>query len=305
MPPASDRRKGIALAFLCLLLLGAMPLIAAHRPAGWGGLTFALGLTLWQLLAALPLFLAGRAQAAGRAARPRPSRRVVATALLTGAMFAVSTLMYVVAADRAGPVDMAIALQAYPFIAMAMEGIAHGRSRNRAEIGWALVMGAALVWLITGGTLSAARISPWLVFTLGIPLLWSAAHLMLRGALSAAALTPSEVTVTRLAISAVVLLALHLAVEPFGVLIAAARDPGFQLAAAVMGLAYYLELILWFSAIRHIDVSLGSSVTVPAPAVTLALSALLFAAPVAPYQLVSLIVVMGALFGLLRAGAAR
>lgn len=302
MPPAPDRRKGVALAFLCLLLLGAMPLIAAHRPAGSGGLTFALGLTLWQLVAALPLFLTERARSSARPSRPRPSRGVTATALLTGAMFAVSTLMYVVAADRAGPVDMAIALQAYPFIAMAMEGAALGRSRSRAEIGWALVMCAALVWLITGGTLSAARISPWLLFTLGIPVLWSAAHLMLRGALAAAALTPSEVTVTRLTISAVVLLALHLALEPFGVLVAAAGDPGFQTAAAVMGLAYYLELILWFSAIRHIDVSLGSSVTVPAPAVTLALSAILFATPVAPYQLVSLLVVMGALFGLLRAG---
>ena len=37
--------------------------------------------------------------------------------LLTGAMFGLSTYMFVVAAEKAGPVSMVIALQAYPLFA--------------------------------------------------------------------------------------------------------------------------------------------------------------------------------------------
>lgn len=300
MPPIPRRSTGIALALLCLLLLGVMPLIAAHRPAGSDGLTFALGLTLWQLLFALPLFLAERRR--DQPPRPAPGRKTLAIALLTGAMFGTSTLMYVIAADRAGPVDMAIALQAYPFIAMAMEALIQRKRRNRTEIACAVVMAAALVWLIIGGSLSAARISGWVIFTLGVPLLWSAAHLMLRQVLTTTAVTPSEVTVTRLVISGAMLLVLVALFGEPGALLRALGDPGFQMAAAAMGLAYYLELILWFSAIRHIDVSLGSSITVPAPAVTMALTALVLATPVAPYQIASMAVITAALYGLVFGG---
>lgn len=297
MPPIPRRSTGIVLALCCLLLLGVMPLISAHRPAGSDGLTFALALTLWQLLFALPLFLAERRQI--RPARAAPGRRTLAIALLTGLMFGISTLMYVVAADRAGPVDMAIALQAYPFIAMAMEALILRKPRSRREIACALIMAAALVWLITGGNLSAAHISVWVVFTLGVPVLWSAAHLMLKQVLTTTTVTPSEVTVTRLVISGALLLVLAALFGEPGALIRALGDPGFQMAAAAMGLAYYLELILWFNAIRHIDVSLGSSLTVPAPAVTMGVSALLLATPVAPYQIASMAVITAALYGLI------
>ena len=103
MPPIPRRSTGIVLALCCLLLLGVMPLISAHRPAGSDGLTFALALTLWQLLFALPLFLAERRQV--RPARAAPGRRTLAIALLTGLMFGISTLMYVVAADRADAIE--------------------------------------------------------------------------------------------------------------------------------------------------------------------------------------------------------
>lgn len=58
--------------------------------------------------------------------------------------------------------------------------------------------------------------------------------------------------------------------------------------ALAMGLANYVELILWFHAVRHIDVSVASSVTVPAPAVTLLLSMAFLGTTVEAYQLTAL-----------------
>lgn len=82
-------------------------------------------------------------------------------------------------------------------------------------------------------------------------------------------------------------------------------DPGFHRAAAAMGLAYYLELIFWFHAMRHIEVSLGSTITVPAPALTLLLGVAWLGVPVAPVQIVALAVVTAALFTLLRINIGR
>ncbi|SMF84583.1 hypothetical protein SAMN06265365_1561 [Tistlia consotensis] len=92
-------RSGISLAFLCLGLLGAMPILSNARPAGSDGLSFAIWLTFWQLLAALPLFLAER----GRVALPLRrawNGRTGFVAVATGAMFGLSTYLYVVTAER-------------------------------------------------------------------------------------------------------------------------------------------------------------------------------------------------------------
>lgn len=51
-----SRSIGVALAFFCLVPLGVMPTGSNARPAGSDGLAFAIGLTFWQLVAALPLF---------------------------------------------------------------------------------------------------------------------------------------------------------------------------------------------------------------------------------------------------------
>lgn len=70
-------------------------------------------------------------------------------------------------------------------------------------------------------------------------------------------------------------------------MIAAATAPVTQAFAVAMGLAYYIELIVWFHAVRHIAVSVASSVTVPAPAVTLLLSMVFLGATVEAYQLMA------------------
>ena len=265
-------RLGIILAFVCLLILGVMPILASVRPAGASSLTFTVWMTLWQLVSAVPLLLreraAGHRGLLGKVA-PERRRRSVAIALITGAMFGISTLMYVVAAEKAGPVNMAIALQAYPLFAIGIEATLLGKRKTKAELAFTGLMIAALLYLVTDGTFLPADVSWWSVFALGIPLIWAVAHILLRQVLIGTAITPNQVTVSRLIISGAFLLAVALALGEGGALFAVATDAGFQKAAFLLGLAYYLELIVWFSAIRQIDVSVASSVTVPTPAVTM------------------------------------
>ncbi|MDQ7247625.1 DMT family transporter [Dongia sedimenti] len=297
-------RVGVILALLCLLILGAMPVLSNARPAGSSGLGFAIWLSVWQLVAALPLFLFER----GRNQRHRignVGRGTIAIALLTGAMFGLATYMYVVAAEMAGPVSMVIALQAYPLFAMLWEMLFLGRRKTRAELLFTLLMIAALVYLTTSGTFRIADISWWSAFALGIPLLWSIAHILLRRVLTTTPITPNQVTISRVAISIVLLLLLALGTGEGDALLALSVDPAFQWAAAIMGVAYYLELILWFYAMQSIDVSTGSSITVPAPAVTMAISVLVLGQGVAGYQVLAMLFIVLAMYGLLLAGKRR
>lgn len=303
---ARSPRTGIILAFLCLVILGAMPILSNARPSGFDGLTFAIWLTFWQLLAALPLFLvewvsARRAETVPATRHPHWLRTSL-IALATGAMFGLSTYMYVVAADKAGAVSMIIALQAYPLFAILWEALFLGKRKTPAELGCTGVILVALIYLTTGGTMRISGISWWSAFALGIPLLWSVAHILLRQILVTMPITPNQVTVSRLVISGAFLLLLQGALGEPGALGAALGDLAFQQAALVMGVAYYLELILWFHAMRHIDVSLGSSLTVPAPAVTMLISILVLGEAVRLYQVLAMCVIALGIYGLLLAG---
>jgi drug/metabolite transporter (DMT)-like permease len=302
-------RTGVVLAFLCLLILGAMPILSNARPAEFDGLTFAVWLTFWQLLAALPLFLleaaARRGGTAPSAARHPQRLRIGLIALATGAMFGLSTYMYVVAAEKAGAVSMIIALQAYPLFAILWETLFLGNRKTLAELGCTAVILVALVYLTTEGTLRISGISWWSAYALGIPLLWSVAHVLLRQILVTMPVTPNQVTVSRLEISGAFLLFLQLVIGESGALAAALGDMAFQKAAIVMGVAYYLELILWFYAMRHVDVSLGSSLTVPAPAVTMLISVIILGEEVQLYQILAMCVIALAIYGLLLAGKRR
>ena len=299
-------RIGIALALLCLGILGAMPILSNARPAGFDGLTFAIWLTVWQLIAALPLFLVEHSVRRQRksvdSARQAPQVRTIAIGLATGAMFGLATYMYVVAAEKAGPVSMIVALQAYPLFAILWERMFLGKRKSRAEFGFTLLMIAGLLYLTTEGTFRISGLSWWSAFALGIPLLWSIAHLLLRQVLVTTDVTPNQVTVSRLVVSGACLLLLHAGFGEPGALAAGLADLAFQRAAIAMGVAYYLELILWFYAMRHIDVSVGSSVTVPAPAVTMLISVIVLGEVVQTYQIVAMSVIALGMYGLLFAG---
>jgi drug/metabolite transporter (DMT)-like permease len=305
----SSRGLGVAFAFACLIILGVMPILASDRPGGHDGLTFTILLTFWQLVCAIPLTLGElatkRRRIGGEGLAPGRRTRTIAIALVTGAMFGLSTYMYVVAADKAGPVSMAIALQAYPLFAITLEAVFLGKRKSPAELAFTAVILLALVYLTTGGTFSPTQISWWSVYALGIPLIWSIAHLLLRSVLTTTRVTPNQVTVSRLLISGAFLLMIYAVVGEPGSLRSAIGDFDLQKAALVLGLAYYAELILWFHAMRHIDVSLASSVTVPAPAMTLLIAVAFTGAPVAAYQIAALAAIVIGMYGLLLAGNRR
>ena len=103
-----------------------MPILAVAKPARFDGLTFTIWLTVWQLISAVPLFAIESVRAPRRLAEILGRGRTLVITLLTGAMFGLSTYMFVVAAEKAGPVSMVIALQAYPLFAMLWEMLFFG-----------------------------------------------------------------------------------------------------------------------------------------------------------------------------------
>jgi len=302
---ARSRGIGIALALACLIILGIMPVLAAERPARFDGLTFTIWITFWQLIAAMPLFAVELARRPRRLPEFVGRGRTLAITLVTGAIFGLSTYMFVVAAQKAGPVSMVIALQAYPLFAMLWEALFLGKRKSPVELAFTLLMILALVYLTTAGTFRIADISWWSAFALCIPLLWSIAHILLRQVLTTTTITPNQVTISRLVISGLFLLILYLAFGAPGSLAAAGLAPDFQKAALFLGIAYYLELLFWFYAMRHIDVSLASSVTVPAPAVTMLVTVLFLGGGVETYQIAAMLVIAIGMYGLLLAGRRR
>ena len=306
---APNPRLGIISAFSCLGILGILPVLANARPAGFDGLTFTIWLTVWQILSALPLYLRERAQgqrglfeAAGEG---RSRRWTITVAVSTGVMFGLATYMYVVAADKAGPVSMAIVLQAYPFMTMLAEAIFLKKRKTPAELAFTALMIVALIYLTTNGTFLVTDISWWSVFALGIPLLWTAAHLLLKTqVLNRTNMTLNQVTLSRLLVSGVFLAVLVLIIGSPRQVLAGLTDLNLQRAALVMGAAYYIELIFWFQAIRNIDISLASSIEVPAPAVTMLVAVAFAGAAITLTQLLAMVAITIGMYGLLYAGRA-
>lgn len=301
--PNGSPRLGIALAFVCLLILGVMPIITNGRPAGSAALTFALYLSVWQFLFSIPLFAAELRSAnkgifqAGLS--PAQQKRTLAITLVTGAIFGLSTYVYVLAFEKAGAVSAAIALQAYPLFAMVLEAIFFGRRKSKGELFFTFLIIIALYYMATSGTWWIVGFSFWSVFALGVPFLWSVAHVALKQVLDTTPITPNQVTFSRLLVSTLFLLLANIVFDgPQGVFTWLA-DADFQAFAILMGLVYYLELIVWFHAVRHIDVSVASSVTVPAPVVTMIFAVIFLDETVHQYQIVAMGVIIAAMYGLL------
>lgn len=300
---------GIGLSLLCLCLLGIMPIISNGRPAGTGALVFAFWLSVWQLLFALPPLVrewrSGERGLLAEALPPSRKVRLIAVTVFTGALFGLATWLYVLGFEKAGAVNAAIALQAYPLFATVLEAVFLGRRKSLAELGCMLLVLAALYYLATGGSWRPDGLSRWFLLALAVPALWSVAHIIIREAMVNSPITTHQVTVSRLCVSLAVLLPLMLAIEGGGELIRSAFDSAFQLFAIGMGLAYYLELIFWFNAVRHINVSVASSITVPAPAVTMVFAAAVLGETITSAQLLALAVIAFGLFGLIAIGIRR
>ena len=305
----NDPKTGISLALMCLMILGVMPIVSNSRPAEIDALSFAFLLSAWQFVFALPLFLRELTSADPgifAASVPRRiKRRTLTVVLATGAIFGLSTYAYVLAVEKAGAVGAAIAIQSYPLFAILWETLFLKRRKTALELVFTFALLAAIAYLATGGTWRIEGLSIWILFALTVPFLWSVAHVILREVLGSSPITPAQITFFRVAVSCVFLGALLL-VRPDGSLpLSDLFNPDFQLFAIAMGAIYYLELIVWFYAMRHIDVSLASSITAPWPAVTMVLAVVFMNETVATYQIVAFIVVATSLYGLIYAGARK
>lgn len=302
--PGRPRRVGATFAFACLFLLGAMPVISNGRPAGTGALSFALWLSIWQLLFSLPALVREWRNGERGLFDPRFPQagrdRTLAITLFTGTLFGLSTWAYVLAFEKVGATNAALALQAYPLCAAALEALFLGRRKSPRELAYIAMILAALYYLATDGSGLPAGLSAWFAVALAVPVLWSIAHVILREALIRTPITPNQVTTSRLVVSTAVLAALAGAIEGPAAAVGLMSSPTFQAFAVAMGLAYYLELILWFHAVRHVDVSIASTITVPAPAVTMALAYLFLNEPIELRQVAVLGIIAVALYGLLR-----
>lgn len=293
--------RGISLALVCLALLGALPIIANLRPADIEALPFAFALSVWQALFAFPLFaleLRGKNKGIfGTATSARERRRMIAVGIVTGVLFGMSTWLYVLGVEKAGATNAAIAIQAYPLFAILWESLFLKRHKTPFELGLTLLMLAALYYLGTAGTFKLSGLSPWFLLSLGVPLLWSIAHVVIKEELGRTAITPTQVTFFRVVISALFLFGVLAVTAPAG-LASLGTVAVLRTASAVMGFVYVVELIVWFYAVRHIDVSLASSITAPWPALTMVLAVFFLGDTIAPYQIGALVVVVACIYGL-------
>jgi len=297
--------SGIAMAFVCLGVLGVMPILSNSRPAGFDALGFAALLSFWQLVFSVPLVVWGLVRGnPGIFAAHLPlasRRRVMAIILFTGAIFGASTYLYVVAVEKAGAVSAAIAIQAYPLFAMLWETLFLRVRKTVLELLFTGTLLVALYVLATEGTGRIAGFSPWFAFALLVPFLWSVAHVIVKQVLDHTPITPAQVTFFRVLVSSVVLgAALAVVAGPLDAL-RSLWSWEFQAFGLSMGLLYYLELIFWFHAVRHISVSMAGTIVLPWPALTMILVVPVLGEAVQFYQVVVLGVVAASLYGLLHA----
>lgn len=299
--PTPHPARGIAFALVCLCILSTMPIISNSRPGGFDALTFALCLSLWQTVFALPLFLfklAGPNKGIFSATLShRQIRRTAAIAVFTGILFGLSTYLYVLGVEKAGATNAAIAIQAYPVFAILLETVFLKRRKTRPELALTACLVATLYYLGTGGTGRIEGMSIWFVVALSVPMLWSIAHVIIKEELAQIPITPAQVTFFRVLVSSLFLIVLVLTLKPA----ALNRDLmrwDYQFWALIMGLVYYLELVFWFHAVRHIDVSLASSITTPWPAFTMVLAAVILGETIHPYQVLAFVLVLAAIYGL-------
>ncbi len=304
----SGTGRGIALALVCLCILGAMPIIANSRPVEFSALSFALFLSIWQVVFGLPLFLweirSGSGGIFSTRSREHRTIRTVVVTLITGIMFGLSTYLYVLGVEKAGAVSAAIAIQAYPLFAILWETLFLKRRKTAVELALTLALVGTLYYLGTGGSWRVDGLSPWFLVALGVPFLWSIAHVIIKEELGRTAITPAQVTLFRVAISAV-FLACVLALTGSGHFWETLTRADLQAFAAIMGLVYYLELVVWFYAVRYIDVSLASSITAPWPALTMVLAVIFLGDRIENHQVVAFLIAVVEIYGLIAAGMRR
>ena len=301
-----NNTKGIILSFVSLLLLGIMPIISNSRPMEIDALSFALYLSVWQLIFSIPvLFFELKYRNQGifnDNLSGAVKKKTISIIIVTGVMFGLSTFAYVLSMEKAGAVSAAIAIQAYPLFAILWESIFLNRKKSIGELFFTILLIAGLYYIGTGGTWRILGFSYWFLFALSVPFIWSVAHVIIKEVLDKTPITPAQVTFFRVSISAILLFIISISVNDLSYVLSLLGNPIFQIYAAIMGFVYYLELINWFYAVRHVDVSVASSITTPWPIVTMVLAILFLQETINSYQVITMIVTLISVYGLLLAG---
>ncbi len=302
----ANRQLGITFSFISLALLGMMPVISNSRPGDLNALHFALYLSIWQLVCSLPLIIAeshlGQHGIFTAELPQRIRRRAVIIILITGLIFGISTYLYVLSVEKAGTVSAAVAIQAYPLFAILWESLFLKRHKSPAELFFTSLLIIALYYLGTGGTWRVEGISHWFWVALSVPFLWSIAHVIIKELLDKTPITPGQVTFFRVLVSSVALFIIALVINGTESVLSGFNNRGFQAFALLMGIVYYVELVVWFYAVKHVAVSVASSITTPWPALTMILAVVFLQEEIVMYQILTMGVVAISIYGLLYAG---
>lgn len=269
-------------------------------------MSFALYLSVWQLLIAAPIFLVevtswNRGIFAANLSSGL-KKKTVFIILATGAMFGLSTFLYVFSMEKAGTVSASIAIQAYPLFAIFGETIFLNKRKTKFELSFTFLLIAALYYLGTNGTWQIQGLSVWFLLALSVPLIWSVAHIIVKQVLDKTPITPAQVTFFRVLVSVAVIFVVAASTNGLTPVLNLIWHHEFQTFAAVMGLVYYLELVNWFYAVKHVDVSVASSITTPWPAVTVVFAILFLHETIESFQWVTLAIVFVSVYGILWSG---
>jgi drug/metabolite transporter (DMT)-like permease len=298
-----NKQKGIILSFVSLMLLGTLPIISNSRPQTLNALNFSLYLSLWQLGCSLPVLFVELTQGILDKDLPKNLRnQTVCIMFITGIIFSISTFLYVVSFEKAGTVSAAIAIQAYPLFSILLESIFLRRKKNSRELIFTFLLIGGIFFLGTKGTWVIEGISPWFGLALAVPLLWSIAHVTIKNTLDKSPITPNQVTFLRVLISSIILFTFATTVNGVICVINGLIHVEFQIFAILIGIVYYLELVNWFYAVKHVDVSVASSITTPTPVITMILAIIFLNESVEMYQLLAMGIVFLSLYGIIYFG---
>lgn len=298
-----NRQKGIILSFVSLLLLGTLPIISNSRPQTLNALNFSFYLSLWQLVCAFPLlFVEFKQGILDENISKNLRNRTILIMLITGIIFSLSTLLYVVSFEKAGTVSAAIAIQAYPLFSILLESIFLKRKKNKGELLFTFLLISGIYYLGTGGTWIIEGFSPWFGLALAVPILWSIAHVTIKNSLDNSPITPNQVTFIRVFVSSIILFTIAASVNGLNSVIKGFLSVEFQIFGFIMGLVYYLELVNWFYAVKHVDVSVASSITTPTPVITMVLAIIFLHESIEIYQLLAMVIVILSLYGIIFSG---
>jgi drug/metabolite transporter (DMT)-like permease len=303
------RNIGILLSSISLILLGILPIISNSRPSTLNALNYAFYLSFWELICSLPLFFIELPKSNSgifqKSIDSKIRKKTVIIMGITGIIFSISTFFYVYAFETAGTISAAIAMQTYPLFSIFMEFILFKKKKRLSELIFTLLMIVGIYYLGTGGTWLINGFSPWFALALIVPFLWSIAHITIKHTLDTSPITPNQVIFFRVLISSTLLFVFSSLMSGIDNVFNGLINIEYQLFGFLMGIVYYLELVNWFYAVKHVDVSLASTIVTPTPVITMIFALFILKESIELYQIVSMIIIFASLYGLLYSGRIR